>query len=94
MSEIGYGPQKAFDDGVVYPVAHLEADYLYPIGLSDTVTISLESDVGTTSVSVEFEGITDDECVFQGNLTAVFIKHVSNETLSVPDPVRTGLSAL
>ena len=28
MCEVGYGPKRAFEEGIVYPVVHTEAEYL------------------------------------------------------------------
>ena len=91
MCEVGYGPKRAFEEGIVYPAVHTEAEYLSPIGLNDNVSVTMVPTIGTTSVRTETDGHIDGEKVFWGEITAVFVDNETSETVPVPDDVRHGL---
>jgi len=50
--------------------------------------------VGTTSVTYAFTGHVDDDLVFKGELTAVFIDVETEEPVPVPDELVEELKAI
>lgn len=91
MMDIGYGPKRAFDEGIVYPIVHTEASYLEALGLHDVVDISMTPELGTTSLTLTVVGRQDGERVVEGELTCVFTDEDTGGTVPIPAAVRRDL---
>lgn len=94
MTDVGYSPKEAVEEGIVYPIAHVEIDYLTPIRLGDTVLVTLNPEPRTTSVNVAFDAELEGEQAFTGELTTVFVEDDSSTAVEPPDHVRANLAEL
>lgn len=79
-------------EGVIYPVARAEIDYLESIQVGDEVVIHLDAAVGTTSITFSAVGRREGDAVFEAEVTAVFVETATGDSVSVPDAVRTRLA--
>lgn len=79
-------------EGVIYPVARAEIDYLESIRVGDEVVIHLAAEVGTTSITFSAAGRREGDAVFEAEVTVVFVETATGDSVSVPDAVRTRLA--
>lgn len=88
-------PNRRFESGpVVPPARNVTVDYHAAIRVDDVVRIALTPTVGTTSVTHAFTGHVDDELVFEGELTVVYIDTESEAPVPVPSELADELSAI
>lgn len=90
MAAAGWPQQRALSEGVLYPVAHAEADYLAPVEIEDVIAVSLTPDPGDSSVTIRGTGIVEGTTVFEGELTLVFIDE-DGDSVPIPADARRGL---
>lgn len=78
--------------GVGLPVASMDVDFERPVESGDVVEFSLTTDVGTTSVTFEYEGEVDGERRFTGTEQRVCVGVEDGRPTPVPDPLREALT--
>lgn len=78
-------------EGVLYPVAHAEVDYLEPIEIGDEVVIHLSPTVGGSSITFEAVGRRDGTDVFEAEVVVVFVDDSNGKSVPVPETVRAEL---
>lgn len=92
---VGYPiPYLAEELGVLFPMAHAEADFRGPIELGDDVSVHVGVDsFGTKSFDVRAhaENLTQDHEAFRIDLTRVCLSTDDDGTQPIPDEFRSAL---
>jgi acyl-CoA thioesterase FadM len=72
----------------IAPARNVDIDFLGNIGPTDALSIELVPDIGETSITYHVRGEVDDDPVFEGTMTMVYVSKTENEPIRVPDVVR------
>lgn len=73
-----------------FVIAHLEIDFARRITQGDDVSVTVRvSDIGTSSIPMQYEITVNGEPAATAETTLVFIDPDSQESTPVPDDVRT-----
>jgi acyl-CoA thioesterase FadM len=92
MEDIDHSAYQIHErEGLLYPIAHAEIDYLEAIEVGDLVTISLSHAVGSSSITFEAVGRRDGVEVFEAEVVVVFVDDSDGRSVPVPDAVRARL---
>lgn len=96
FEEAGYGGAELGGAGVDVVTARVEMDFKASAGLGDVLETSLKVErLGTTSMTVGFttRRLSDDTVVTEGREIIVFVDPDSFRPTTVPDSVRSDLTA-
>jgi acyl-CoA thioesterase FadM len=80
------------DSHVIAPARNVNVNYEGNIRPNDDLTITLQPNVGTTSITYDITGKVQDEVVVEGELTCVYVNTADNQPTPVPDEIRERIS--
>lgn len=93
MDEIGYAAYRIEErENLLTPTVQTCVEYHAPMRVGDIVTIELVPEVSNTSITFNATGQLEGNPVFTAELTSVFMDASTNESVPVPDDVRTRLA--
>lgn len=91
--EVGVTHEYVTDCGLRMPTVHLNVDYLAPLRLDDELSIEIETDLGTSSITYEVTGRKDGEAAFRLELVSVAVDAETFESVAIPDEIGARLES-
>lgn len=94
MQSIDWPFWKLVDEaGLGLPLVSMDFDFQSQVHGGDDVEIELTTDVGTSSVRLEYTGTHDGEVVFTGTEFRVCVPVDGDSSTPIPDELRTALES-
>jgi acyl-CoA thioesterase FadM len=84
-TSIEFSAKRIQDASFYLPIVNVDMNYTGSINVSDVVTIQCTPTVGDSSITFHLSGQIDEDTVFQGSITSVFVDKATGTTISVPE---------
>lgn len=83
-TSIGFSAKHIQNESFYLPIVNVDMDYTGSIHVSDVIAIQCTPAVGDSSITFHISGRIDEDTVFRGSITSVFVDKATGTTTSVP----------